>query len=64
MPQPHMTSLKISERHRDMMDEIAAYQGGLTKTRVLEWAVERLHADIQKNRKKNRKSAPIDLDVS
>jgi hypothetical protein len=46
MPEKNRTSFRLSTGHIDMIDEVAAHQGGLTKTRVLEWAIERLHAEI------------------
>lgn len=55
-----MWAFRLKPKHSEIIADIATYQGGLSATRVIEWALERLHADIEKDRKKNqRKSAPL-----
>lgn len=64
MPETKRASFRLTDEHRAMVDEIAAVQGGLTKTRVVEWAIERLHSEIQEHRKKTAKMVGKRLDVS
>lgn len=57
-------SYRLSSRHMDLIRQVAEYQGGLTETRVIEWAVERLHSDVAFDRskqgaKKNPKKSEV-----
>lgn len=46
-----MRTYRLSEEHLEMIDRIAEVHHGLSKTRVIEWAVERLHAAVTRPRR-------------
>lgn len=45
-------SFRLSKLHTNIVKRITEIQGGLTQTRVVEWALERLWEDLQKSQKK------------
>jgi hypothetical protein len=49
---PNRASFRLSRLHTNIIERIAEKQGGLTQTRVVEWALERLWEDFQKSEKK------------
>ena len=64
MPETKRSSFRLSDEHTAMVGDIAKFQGGLTKTRVVEWAIERLHAEVADYRENNPKIPRKRLDVS
>lgn len=64
MPAIKRSSFRLSPDTIRQIEHIAKYQGGLTKTRVIEWAVERLYGDVMTPGKKSKKKPTDRLDAS